>query len=124
VSEITQSPENTRLIVVGSAEFLNDNILNLFQQIVGEGAGNSLSLVQNSVDWFTEDTALATIRARGITTRLLNPLTDAEQRQWEFINFAVAFAGVLALGVIWWLRKRAEEPMDLLTETAGGSSND
>lgn len=124
VSEVTQSPENTRLIVVGSAEFLNDNILNLFQQIVGEGAGNALSLVQNSVDWFTEDTALATIRARGITTRLLNPLTDAEQRQWEFINFAVAFAGVLALGVIWWLRKRAEEPMDLLIETVGGASHE
>jgi len=124
VSKVSQSPNNTRLIVVGSAEFVNDNMLELFQQLVGDSAGNSLSLIQNSVEWFTEDTALTTIRARGITTRLLNPLTDAEKSQWEFINYGVALAGLFALGVIWWLRKRAEQPMGLITETAGGDSNE
>ncbi|MDX2078147.1 MAG: Gldg family protein [bacterium] len=122
VSEITQSPDNTRLIVVGSAEFLNDNILNLFQSSVGEGAVNGLQLVQNSVDWFTEDTALATIRARGITSRLLNPLSDAEKSQLEFINYAAALAGVIIVGVIWRLFKRAEQPFELLVDTVGASN--
>lgn len=117
VSEIEQSPTTARLIVVGSAEFLNDNLLQLFEQAVQDAATNNLTLLQNSVDWFTEDTELATIRARGVTSRLLNPMSDAEQAQVEFINYAVALAGVIGLGIVWRLRKRAEQPFELLTES-------
>ncbi|MDZ4669434.1 MAG: Gldg family protein [Phototrophicales bacterium] len=124
VSKITQSPANTRLIVVGSAEFVNDNLINLFQSSVGDNAINGLQLVQNSVDWFTEDTALATIRARGVTSRLLNPLTDNDKSMWEFINYAVGIAGVIGMGVLWRLRKRAEQPFELLTDTVGAISNE
>lgn len=117
VSEIEQSPSTARLIVVGSAEFLNDNLLQLFEQAVQDAATNNLTFIQNSVEWFTEDTELATIRARGVTSRLLNPLTDNEKAQVEFINYAVALAGVIGLGIVWRIRKRAEEPLDLLIES-------
>jgi ABC-2 type transport system permease protein len=124
VSEIEQSPPTARLIVVGSAEFINDNLLQLFEQAVQDAATNNLTLMQNSVEWFTEDTELATIRARGVTSRLLNPLTDAEKAQWEFINYAVAIAGVIGLGIVWRLRKRAEQPFELLTESQTEESDE
>jgi len=55
---------------------------------------------------------------------LLNPLSDAEKSQLEFINYAVALAGVIVMGVVWRLRKRAEQPFELLVDTVGASSNE
>ena len=110
---IEQSPDSARIVVVSSGEFLNDTVFNIASQFSGERAANNLQLVQNSVDWFVEDTELATIRARGASVRVLDPLTESEQTQWEIFNYAVALAALFALAGIWWVSKRAEQPMEL-----------
>jgi ABC-2 type transport system permease protein len=115
LTQINQSPDSARLIVVGSAEFLNDNILELAQRYTGaRTAQNNLRLVENSVEWFTQDGGLASIRARDNTNRLLRPLADGEQGRWEAFNYVFAVLALIVLGVLWQVRKRSEKPMKLL----------
>lgn len=113
---IDQSPSTARLIVIGSAEFLNDNILGLMQRMGDNRSANSIQFVQNSVDWFVQDTALASIRARGSTSRLLRPLGDGEQSRWEAFNYLFALIALVGLGLVWQARRRSEKPIPLAGE--------
>jgi ABC-2 type transport system permease protein len=111
---IETSPSTAQLIVVGSAEFLNDTVLQISNSLTGDRYLNNLLFVENGIDWFTEDTALASIRAGGAATRVLKPISESEQTRWEVLNYIVALVSVVALGVIWRIRKRGEKPMQLL----------
>jgi ABC-2 type transport system permease protein len=117
-SFVTTSPDSARLIVVGSAEFLNDNIFALSQRLGDERSANNLQFVQNSVDWFVQDTALSSIRAKGASSRLLRPLVEGEQGRWEVFNYAFALLSLIGLGALWQIRRRTERPMDLLPPRA------
>jgi ABC-2 type transport system permease protein len=114
VGTLDQSPDTARLVVVGSAEFLNDNVLQISQSFNSDRYLNSLQFVQNAVDWFVQDTDLATIRSRGASVRVLNPLTDTQKSRWEILNYALALLSLGGIGVIWRLKKRAEKPMPLV----------
>jgi len=110
---ITESPDTARLIVIGSSEFLNDTIFQLASNFDRESQLNALQFIQNTVDWATEDTDLLAIRARGSGARVLDPLTDQQETQWEVLNYAVALIGLVIVGAVWQWRKRAEQPMPL-----------
>jgi ABC-2 type transport system permease protein len=109
-----QSAPTARLIVVGSSEFLNDNILGASADVSGDRYLNTLLFIQNLVDWSTEDTALLSIRARGNSTRLLDSLNAEEQRNWEYGNYAAALLSLILLGLLWQVLRRNEQPMPLV----------
>ena len=71
---IERSPDNSRLIVIGSSEFLNDNVYQISASFGGDRFVSNLQLVSNAIDWFTEDVSLASIRSRGSTARILPPI--------------------------------------------------
>jgi ABC-2 type transport system permease protein len=112
---IASSPDTARLIVIGSSEFLNDNVMQTASRVDQESYTNDLQLVENVVDWSTEDTDLLAIRSRGESARLLDPLSDHDQRFWEGLNYGFALVSLLALGGLWQWRKRTEKPMALVT---------
>ena len=114
---IEQSPESTRLVVIGSSEFLDDAVLQISASQSAERYLNNLQLLQNTVDWSVEDEDLLTIRSRGASARILNPLTTSEQSFWEGLNYAVALIGLIAIGFVWSSRRRNEEPMQLVDAT-------
>jgi len=114
LSALPDSPDSARLLVLGSSEFLNDNVLGLAQSVGTDTATNSLTLLRNAIDWATEDTALLSIRARGTQTRLLDPLAEDEQNTWEIVNYVFAVLSVAVLGVVWQVRRRSEPPMPLV----------
>jgi ABC-2 type transport system permease protein len=107
------------LVVIGSGEFLDDFVLQLASQVVGEAVMNNLQFAQNAVDWSVEDTDLLSIRARGTYTRLLDPLTEEQQTTWEIGNYVVALLALLLVAGVWWLFRRNEQPMEL-DPPAGG----
>lgn len=111
---IEASPETARLIVIGSAEFVDDVIFEVSSSLTADRYLNSLKLVQNGVAWATQDLDLLGIRARGTYARVLNPMTESEQAFWEGANYVVALLALVGLGVLWNLRRRAEQPMELL----------
>ncbi|MCL4506964.1 MAG: Gldg family protein [Chloroflexi bacterium] len=121
-SAINQSPDTARLVVIGSTEFLNDLILQLSSQLSQDRYLNSLQLVQNAVDWSVEDLDLLSIRARGTTTHVLQPLTGNQRTFWEVLNYVVALSALIGIAVVWRLRQRAELPMNLSSVGAEASS--
>jgi len=111
---ITQSPEISRLVVIGSGDFLNDTVFEIVGQLPPFDAYlTSLQLVQNTVDWSVEDLDLLEIRTRGTYARLLEPLETGEQRMWEFANYGIALLALLGVGFFWLVRRRSETPMML-----------
>ena len=87
---IEHSPGNTRLIVLGSSEFINDNVYQISLNFGGDRFASNLQLFANAIDWLTEDLSLASIRSRGSVTRILPPIPDEQQNQWVLMNYAVA----------------------------------
>jgi len=116
VGTIETSPDTARLIVIGSAEFLNDIILNLSDNLNRGRFMNSLQFAQNTIDWSVEDLDLLSIRSRGTSARLLNPLEESDQRFWEIANYVVALLALVGLGVLWRIRRQNEQPIELIPE--------
>ena len=111
---LESSPETARLVVVGSAEFLDDTIFSLSSNLMGDRYLNSLKLVQNAVAWATEDLDMLGIRARGTSARLLFPLSEAGQRGWEIANYIVVLGALGAIMILSTIRRRREPPLELL----------
>ena len=111
---IERSPDNTRIIVLGSAEFVNDTVYQISASFGGDRFLSNLQLIANAVDWFTEDVSLASIRSRGSTARILPPIHETAQNQWVLINYAVAIIGLVLIAVIWQMQRRAEQPIQLI----------
>jgi ABC-2 type transport system permease protein len=121
VGTIDSSPETARLVVIGSAEFLNDIVFDLSASLTRDRYLNSLQFMQNTVDWSVEDLDLLNIRSRGTSVRVLNPLTESEQSFWEGLNYVLALLALGAIGVVWRMRRQNEQPMEL-TPTSKSSS--
>jgi ABC-2 type transport system permease protein len=110
---LKNSSDAARLIVVGSAEFVNDLILNMSRSLGGDRFLNSLEFLQNTIDWCTEDEGLLAIRSRGAHARLLRPLSRTEQTFFEWLNYGLALVALVGLSIYGSLRRRNEEPMEL-----------
>jgi ABC-2 type transport system permease protein len=111
---IENSPENARLVVISSAEFVDDIVLRLSAALTRDRYLNSLKLVQNAVSWATEDLDLLAIRARGTTSRVLAPLSEQEESFAEIANYVLALVILMAIGGVSSFRRRSEQPMELL----------
>ena len=116
VGVIESSPDTARLVVIGSAEFLNDIVFDLSASMAQDRYLNSLQFMQNTVDWSVEDLDLLTIRSRGASSRVLNPLNESQQSFWEGLNYVLALLGLVAIGVIWRVRQQNEQPMELVKD--------
>lgn len=115
---LPRSPAGTRIIVLGSSEFVNDNVYQLSLNFSGDRFLSNFELMSNAIEWFTEDLSLASMRGRGGTARILPPIDAAGQNQWVLLNYAVALAGLLLIAVVWQLQRRAEQPLPLIPPAA------
>lgn len=122
VGTIASSPDSARLVVVGSAEFVNDTVLQLSSQLSQDRYLHNLQFVQNSVDWSVEDLDLLGIRSGGSYAHVLAPMTEQDQQFWELVNYAFALVALLGIGAVWYLRRRSEQPMELEAAPATVSS--
>ncbi len=111
---IEESPESARLVVVGSAEFVDDVVFEISRNLTRDRYLNSLQFVQNAVDWSVEDLDLLAIRSRGTTSRVLSPEAEERQSFWEGLNYAIALLALVGIGVVWNVQRRNEEPMELV----------
>ncbi len=123
IGVIESSPDTARLMVIGSAEFLNDIVFDLSASLTHERYLNSLQFAQNTVDWSVEDLDLLTIRSRGTSSRVLNPLTKQDQTFWEVANYILALLALLGLGIIWRVRQHNEQAMELLPQSKPSGSD-
>lgn len=124
---INQSSSEGRLVVFGSAGFVDDLPLQLSSQLTQDYVVNNLRLMQNAVDWSVEDTDLLSIRSRGSSTRVLIPLDTQQQTFWEISIYVIEAVLLLGLYGYWQMRNRKNNAKNILMEPASveeGEEND
>ena len=107
-SVIEHSPDNARLVVIGSNTFASDLAINLASRGLSTLYTKPLEFLQNTIDWALEDPALLDLRGRTQLARTLEPLAEGQQRAWEYGNYLLALVGLI---LVWgWRRvvKRAD----------------
>lgn len=123
---IERSPDHSSLIVLGSSEFVNDNVYQISLNFGGDRFASNLQLIANAIDGFTADVSLSAIRSRGSAARLLPPISAAAQNQWAAINYAVALIGLMLIGAVWQIQRRTEQAIALAApsgEAAGDAAD-
>ena len=102
-SVIERSPNSARLIVVGSSSFVSDIAIDFISQSFNTNYEQQQAFLENAIDWSLEDRNLLALRGRNQYARTLPPLSEDEQKLWEYTNYGFA---ALGLGLIWLWRRR------------------
>lgn len=110
---IKKSPDSSRLVVIGSSEFISDTVISISQSMGQDRFLNSLEFLQNIIDWSVEDEGLLSIRSRGSHARLLYPMSRQEQSFWEWLNYSIAILALVLVSFYGARRRRREKPMEL-----------
>jgi ABC-2 type transport system permease protein len=114
---LTRSPD-TRLAVVGDAEFVSDLVARVLGRQLGGAFTDNLGFVQNLLDWMNLDNDLIAIRARTATARRIGRLAKPTEVMLESINYLVPLAALAALGLARYARRRRMTPI-VRTPAAG-----
>jgi ABC-type uncharacterized transport system involved in gliding motility auxiliary subunit len=88
---VTESPE-TRIVVVGSWQFLTDSFVRQFNGNAGFAA--------NAVDWMTLGSDLIEIRSRAGTGRPLREVEDSERTLLKFLGILAVPVLVVLAGLV------------------------
>jgi ABC-2 type transport system permease protein len=103
---LEESPE-TRLIVVGNAEFLSDLVAQALGQTGGGFFDENLRFAQNLIDWVSLDNEMLSIRARGSISRRLARTERSTQTAIEWVNYLVPILLLAFVGFyLHWKRRQ------------------
>ncbi len=103
---VKRSPEAARIIVFSSNDFLSDRVLGAQVRASGTQYLGPIELFNNTLDWALQDEQLLEIRSGGHFNRTLPPMAQNVRVALELVNYAAAFAWLLALGFANWLLSR------------------
>lgn len=91
-----------KVVVFGDADF----------PVNGEGqqaqrlSQDNVNLMVNAIDWLSDDTGLIELRTRGVTSRPLDQIEDAEKVLVKWVNFLLPIILIIIYGVIRMQRNR------------------
>jgi ABC-2 type transport system permease protein len=103
---LERSPE-TRLVVVGNAQFLSDFVARALAQVDGGFFIENLRFVQNLIDWVSLDNDMLRIRSRGMVSRRLERVGEGTQVAVEAFNYAAPVLILFVVGA--WLHWRRRQ---------------
>jgi ABC-2 type transport system permease protein len=107
---LQESPD-TRVLVVGNAEFLSDFVAQALGNLDGGFFVENLRFLENSIDWMTLDNDMMEIRARTAAIRRLERSEKATEVAIETANYLIPTGLLLALAVARFLRRRSVTPV-------------
>ena len=100
IGGVLHSPNSdSRMIVFTDGDF----------PLGGQGGGqtpDNISLISNSVDWLSDDTGLIDLRTKGVASRPIKDLEDAEKTRIKWTNFLLPIILVLLYGFFRLQRNR------------------
>ncbi len=105
-SVIEHSADSARIILFASNDFVSDQVVQLSASANGSQYLGGLQLVQNTLDWATEESGLLSIRSRGHFNRTLPPMPEGEQLFWEVSNYVLTIVLLILLAVVQKFRQR------------------
>jgi len=107
---LEQSPE-TRLAVIGNAEFLSDFVASAIGSQDGGFFSENLTFMQNLIDWVNLDNDMLEIRSRGVAVRRIERIERGTEVMIEVVSYAVPFIVLLALAGYSVARRRNVAPI-------------
>lgn len=93
------SDKASRLIVVGDSDWLTDGVVGRAQE--------NLALGLNLIDWLAQEDALAEIRSKVITTRVLIFNSPSHRNLVQYANIAGVPLAFILLGLLRYLKRRS-----------------
>ena len=103
---LARSPE-TRLVVVGDAEFVSDLVARALGRQPGGLYPQNLGFVQNVIDWMNLDNDLVSIRTRTATARPIRRLGRRAAVSIEVANYLIPLLVLAGVGIVrYWRRRR------------------
>ncbi len=119
--QLDKSPESARIILFSSNSFVSDTVLGIGSSVMGTSYLGPVQLMANAVDWSLEDRGLLSIRGRSHYSRPLAPMTRNMQLFLEYLNYGLAFVGLM---VVWFVRnslrhRKARRHLELLRKSTG-----
>jgi ABC-type uncharacterized transport system involved in gliding motility auxiliary subunit len=109
--------EDNRMIVIGDANFIQD-------QFLVPGLDN-LTMVLNLVDWLVQDERLITIRSRDVSSRPIAEISDGGRKTVKYANAIIPPLLVVLYG-LFRMKMRAMRRRNLeltIKKNVGGSQN-
>ncbi len=104
------APVESSVVVLGDAKMFEDSFLQMVP-------GNSMLLL-NAVDALTLGDDIIEIRARTMTQRTIEPLSDQAKLGWRFFAVGLVPLAVAAYGIFRSVRRRREEAAFLAAQRA------
>ncbi|HZY09692.1 MAG TPA: Gldg family protein [Bacteroidota bacterium] len=94
-SLIASKSPSTRVVVVGDGDFILDDYIRKH---------DNTSFTMNLVDWLVDDIVLTSIRARDVTPKPLNEVSENTRAMVKYMNFAgppgiVVIVGIIRMGM-------------------------
>jgi ABC-2 type transport system permease protein len=105
---LQESPD-TRVLVVGNAEFLSDFVAQALSNLDGGFFVQNLRFLENAIDWMTLDNDMMEIRAHTTVTRTLARTENGTAI--EIANYLIPTALLLSLALLRFLRRRQVAPL-------------
>jgi ABC-2 type transport system permease protein len=118
---LRESPE-TRLAVIGDAEFLSDFVARAIGQGDGGFFAENLAFMQNLIDWINLDNDMIGIRSRGAGVRRLARLDRRKEISIEAASYLLPAFLLLAFAALRLRRRRRVVPL-VTTATADGAAS-
>jgi ABC-2 type transport system permease protein len=107
---LTRSPE-TRLVVVGNAEFVSDLVARALGRQQGGFFTQNLEFVQNLIDWMNLDNDLVSIRTRAAVARPIKRIGKGADVTIEVVNYLIPLLALGAFGLARYWRRRRVAPL-------------
>jgi ABC-2 type transport system permease protein len=119
--QVDVSPDSARIILLASNSALADDAMALGSAGARTEVLAPVQLIENAIDWSLEDRDLLAIRSRANFSRLLIPMSQEAQQTWEYLDYGLAFLGLVAVWAIHRLRRRAARRRTSLILAAKGA---
>jgi len=107
---LARSPE-TRLAVVGDAEFVSDLVARVLGRQLGDSFVQNLGFLQNLLDWMNVDNDLIAIRTRASSARRIQRLSSRAEVMIEVGNYLAPLVVLAGLGLARVWRRRRVAPI-------------
>lgn len=105
---LQESPD-TRILVVGNAEFLSDFVAQALSNLDGGFFVQNMRFLENAIDWMTLDNDMMEIRAHTTVARTLARTENGTAI--EIANYLIPTALLLTLALVRFLRRRRVAPL-------------
>ena len=107
---LEESPD-TRVVVIGNAEFLSDFIARALGTQEGGFFQENLAFMQNLIDWTHLDNDMLGIRSRGAAKRRIEGVERGTEVMIEVVSYVIPVTLLLALAAFSIVRRRGAVPV-------------